>query len=146
MRPLHVILGLLTLTTVAAVSGCASHACGGVSGTGGGTGGSSSTATGQDTTGTGGSSSSGSCVAMGESCADTSLFCCGDNECIGAICQPCVEGISVSQCMCGDTPVGPASQSACTIGEGCGLDAGLPDGGDGGACQCVEMSTLSPCP
>jgi hypothetical protein len=88
VRPRHAILGLLTFTTVAAVSGCRSN-----------------------TSGTGSSS--------------------------------CMDGVAVNQCMCGDTPVGPASQGACTVGQGCSLDGGPADGGP---CQCVEMDILTPCP
>jgi hypothetical protein len=44
------------------------------------------------------------------------------------------------QCMCGDVAVGAGCNP-----ETCGLDAGAPDGGDGGACQCVLVPVTSDC-
>jgi hypothetical protein len=71
---------------------------------------------------------------------------CGGGSCSNGVCQPCP--FTFGQCVCGGTPVGPPTQSGCVIGQGCGLDAGPADGGDGadgGACQCVAVVLYQPC-
>ena len=67
--------------------------------------------------------------------------CCGGvDQCEEGVCQPCFNEVVYPQCMCGGVAVG--KEYDCSLCEG---DAGLPDGGDGGACQCVQVTYKFPC-
>jgi hypothetical protein len=123
VRPLRAVLALLAFT-FAAASGCGSNA-------------SSSNDAGSST----GQYDAGS--STGASCK--SDLDCEGGSCVDGVCQGCP--FTYSQCMCGDTPVGPLGQFACVVGQGCGSDAGLADGGDGdgGVCQCVAITLIQPC-